>query len=64
MKRLGIEPAQFKNMVEEQQLFEWNAEVALDVHMRQSKLVIREDTVSEYLDSSTEEISQEWLLYF
>lgn len=59
MKRLGIEPAQFKNMVEEQQLFEWNAEVALDVHMRQSKLVIREDTVSEYLDSSTEEISQE-----
>lgn len=59
MKLLGIEPAQFKNMVEEQQLFEWNAEVALDVHMRQSKLVIREDTVSEYLDSSTEEISQE-----
>jgi hypothetical protein len=59
VKRLGIEPAQFKNMVEEQQLFEWNAEVALDVHMRQSKLVIREDTVSEYLDSSTEEISQE-----
>ncbi len=41
--KLGISPVQFRNMVEEQALFEWSPEVALALSVRFCEWVVPED---------------------
>lgn len=41
--KLGIKPAQFRNMVESQSLFEWNPEVALALGIRFSSWIVVEE---------------------
>lgn len=45
--KLGIQPAQFRNMVEGQALFEWSSEVALSLSMRFCSWVVQEDAAGE-----------------
>ena len=45
--KLGIQPTQFRNMVEGQALFEWSSEVALSLSMRFCSWVVQEDAAGE-----------------
>lgn len=45
--KLGIQPAQFRNMVEGQALFEWSSEVALSLSMRFCSWVVQEDAAED-----------------
>lgn len=45
--KLGIQPVQFRNMVEGQALFEWSSEVALALSMRFCSWVVAEDAAED-----------------
>ena len=47
--KLGIQPAQFRNMVESQTLFEWSSEVALSFSTRFCSWVVQEDAAEDEL---------------
>lgn len=49
--KLGISPAQFRNMVEEFVLFEWSPEVALSIGVRFCSWIVPEET-NEDLESN------------
>ena len=41
--KLGIQPRQFREMVETQSLYEWSAEVSIQLSMRFCSQIIQED---------------------
>jgi|LauGreDrversion4_2_1035121.scaffolds.fasta_scaffold264060_3 hypothetical protein len=52
--KLGIQPAQFRRMVEDHALFEWSTEVALNLGINYCDWVLAENP-DEDLESSDEE---------
>ena len=52
--KLGIQPIQFRNMVEGQALFEWSPEVALALSTRFCSWVVAEEDAEHNLEESEE----------
>lgn len=52
--KLGIQPQQFRKMVEDHALFEWSTEVALNLGLKYCDWVLQED-VDEDVESDEEE---------
>ena len=58
MYKLGIQPVQFRNMVEGQALYEWSPEVCLALSARYCSWIVAETDAEHQLDDTEESKSQ------